>query len=373
MKNRTIFCLFILSFICLSGCIRQKKLVDFPDYVFVIDTIHPATSVKHQGISSNCWAYAVTSLFETEVLMASGDTINLSPEFIVRYKYLEQFDGFCRTQCGKDISKGGLGHNAVNAFRKYGIIPLEEYDSCYYNRPDYKELFKDIRQLARKAAKKTSKEHDFKEELVSLLNDQMGVLPDSFSYRNQMYSPYSFAAKLPAHNNEYIELTSFKNYPYYTYCQLDLPDNWEHQSFYNCPLEQWIEIMVNALQNGFTFAWHGDVSEPEISVHEGFAFCTPETIVNEDTRLSAFISGETTDDHMMHIVGLAHNQYGERFFIAKNSYGNIGPFKGYIYLSEEYVRMKTISILINKRHILIHGDTAPLSVYPAPGKVARQR
>ncbi|MDL2213165.1 hypothetical protein LJC29_04275 [Bacteroides sp. OttesenSCG-928-N06] len=336
-----------LSFICLSGCNQQKKSVAFPDYTFTVDTIYPATPARSQGRSSNCWAYAVTSLFETEAMMA-GDTVYLSPEYIVRYKYLMQFDRYCQTRGEEQICTGGLGHNAVNAFRRYGIVPLEEYDSYRQARPDYRHLIKSIRRLARKAVKNEPDKKYFQHELVSLLNARMGMAPRSFSFRNKTFTPHTFAAQLPAHNNEYIELTSFSNHPYHTYCELNVPDNWEHQPFYNLPLNQWIDTMVNALRQGYTFAWHGDVSEPGFSVWKGVAFCTPETIVNEDTRLAAFLSGETSDDHMMHIVGLAHNQHGERFFIAKNSYGEIGPFKGYVYLSEEYVRMKTLSILINK-------------------------
>lgn len=336
MNIRITIYIAFLSLVCLSSCNRQQKLANFPDYTFTIDTIYPTTPVKNQGRSSNCWAYAVTSLFETEAMMAFGDTINLSPEYIVRCKYLMQFNRFCETQGEAKICKGGLGHNTLNAFRKYGIVPLEEYDSCYYNRPDYPNLLKDIRRLARKAVKNPSKEKLIREELVALLNAQMGVVPDS-----------GIATQLPAQYNEYTEVTSFSNHPYNDHCLLDLPDNWEQQYFYNLPLNQWIDIMVNALQHGYTFAWHGDVSEPSISMRHGIAFCTPETIVNEETRLSAFLSGKTTDDHMMHVVGLAHNQHGERFFIAKNSYGRIGSFKGYIFLSEDYVKMKTLSILIN--------------------------
>lgn len=350
MKYRIILALLLFT-VAISSCSLRHKHVDFPTYTFTIDTLYPATKVKHQGKSSNCWAYAVASLFETERMILHKDTIHLSPEYIVRQKYQAQFDHYCNTNGKEQICKGGLGHSFIRTFRTAGILPWQEYDSCYRHRPDYSDLLKHIRSLARKAVSDRSQRDSYRSQLVALLDERMGTVPDSFSHRGRMFTPHSFAQSLPAAHHGYIELTSFTNYPYHTYCQLDLPDNWEHLPFYNLPLDQLIEVMTDALQQGTTFVWDGDVSEPSFSPRKGIAFCTPEMQVSDQARLDAFLSGETTDDHMMHIVGLAHNQAGERFFIAKNSYGVIGPYKGYIYLSENYVRLKTISILIDSSHM----------------------
>lgn len=351
-KHRIVF-LFLLLAVSVSSCswLRRHKQIDFPAYTFTVDTIYPTTGVKHQGKSSNCWAYAVASLFETEALVQNNDSVSLSPEYIVRHKYLAQFDHYCHTDGKEKICKGGLGHTFIRTFRTAGLLPRQEYDSCYLHRPDYSDLLKRIRRLAEKVVDNQSEKESIHSQLLALLDNQMGAVPDSFSYRGRMVTPHSFAQQFPSANKEYIELTSFSNHPYHAYCQLDLPDNWEHLPFYNIPLNQLIEVMVNALQHGTTFAWDGDVSESSFSARKGIAFCTPEMQFSEQARLDAFLSEETTDDHMMHIVGLAHNQAGERFFIAKNSSGVIGPHKGFVYLSENYVRLKTISILIDKAYL----------------------
>lgn len=344
--------LLLLFILVTSSCNFGRTRVEFPSYAFTVDTLYPTTVVKSQGKSSNCWAYAMASLFETEQLVETGDTINLSPEYIVRQKYQAQFNHFCDTDGKEQIAKGGLAHTFLNTFQTEGILPWREYDSCYRSRPDYPVLLKSIRRIARKVVNEPSERAFWQSALSTLLDRQMGAIPDSFSFGGHMHTARSFAQQLPASRKEYIELTSFANHPYHTYCTLPLPDNWEHLPFYNLPLEQWIGVMVDALQQGYSFVWDGDVSEPTFSARQGMAFCTAGTVVNEQTRLDGFLSKETTDDHMMHIVGMAHNQFGERFFIAKNSSGAIGAHKGYVYLSENYVRLKTISILIDKECVV---------------------
>lgn len=337
----------------LSSCQFFRKPIDFPAYNFTVDTLYFATPVKHQGKSSNCWAYAAASLLETEYWTANDgtDTLNLSPEYIVRSSYQAKFDHYCHAGGKEEICTGGLGHTFIQTFRKAGIVPWQAYDSCYRHRPAYSKLLKNIRHLAREAVSQPEQEASCKLDLSALLDQQMGSLPDSFLYDGKRFTPQTFAQLLPAVRREYIELTSFANQPYHAYCSLDLRDNWEHAAFYNLPLNQLMNVMTSALQHGTTFVWDGDVSERSFSINKGFAFCPSEMRVSEQTRLFAFLSGETRDDHMMHIIGLAHNQFGERFFIAKNSVGNAGPYHGYLYLSEEYVRLKTISILIDKHAI----------------------
>lgn len=343
--------LLLLFFLGLNSCNLRQHPSEFPSYIFTVDTLYPTTSIKHQGKSSNCWAYATASLFETEWIIQHNDTIHLSAEYIVRCKYQMQFDYYYNTDGKKPISKGGLGHTFLHVFHTYGILPWQEYNQLNRQSPDYRRLLKQIRRMADKAVNAPQKRDSYRTELYELLNTRMGIVPDSFSFCDRIYTPQSFAQLLPSASNEYIELTSFSNYPYQAYCQLNLPDNWEHLPFYNVSLDDLIHTMTFALQQGYTFVWDGDVSEPGFSAKKGIAIYPQEAEINEQTRLNAFLSGETTDDHMMHIVGLAHNQAGERFFIAKNSYGNIGPYGGYIYLSERYVKMKTITVFVDKRVI----------------------
>jgi bleomycin hydrolase len=50
----------------------------------------------------------------------------------------------------------------------------------------------------------------------------------------------------------------------------------------------------------------------------------------------------------MHITGTGISKDGKPFFIVKNSWGNIGPLQGYIYVSKAYAAINTISIVLPK-------------------------
>jgi bleomycin hydrolase len=67
-------------------------------------------------------------------------------------------------------------------------------------------------------------------------------------------------------------------------------------------------------------------------------------------RQETFDNRETTDDHLMHITGLAKNLINnDKFYYTKNSWGTKDrKYGGYWYLSEPYVRLKTIAILVHK-------------------------
>lgn len=133
------------------------------------------------------------------------------------------------------------------------------------------------------------------------------------------------------------------------------------------PIDSLVEIIDTALMKGYTFIWDGDVSEPRFSTSKKglamlpdrnkkgeliFEIGSKEIISNQEQRKIQFERLQTTDDHLMHCVGLAKSKHGTKFFIMKNSWGEVGPYNGYTYMSESYLRMKTISIMLNKKSIL---------------------
>ena len=68
-------------------------------------------------------------------------------------------------------------------------------------------------------------------------------------------------------------------------------------------------------------------------------------------RQEAFDDYSTTDDHGMHIYGLAKDQNGTEYYMVKNSWGKVGPYDGIWYVSKEFVRYKTTDIVVNKHAI----------------------
>lgn len=348
--------LLLVLFFLLSGCNYRKPVASpapIPQFCFIVDTVYLTSPVANQGRTSNCWAYSMASFIETENLLRSlpEDTLQfqlLSPEYMVRQKFQAQFDLSLRSGKVK-LTSGALGHTALDIFRHQGAIPAEVFTENHVPSPDYIKVSRRLRLLAHTAAWFPATKNRVRRSGQHLLDEEFGILPNTFLYKGKQYTTQTFATSLPALSQEYVELTSFCNYPYYTHCHLSLPDNWENAVFYNLPLDSLLTVMCSALLSGYTLVWDGDVSEPTFSSRGGVAWLPPGTSLDETARLNAFLREETTDDHMMHLVGLAHDASGARFFIAKNSIGPVGPYKGYMYLSEEYILLKTISVVVNKK------------------------
>ncbi|RZJ62657.1 MAG: aminopeptidase, partial [Flavobacterium sp.] len=74
----------------------------------------------------------------------------------------------------------------------------------------------------------------------------------------------------------------------------------------------------------------------------------PEMEITEDMRQKAFDNYTTTDDHGMHIVGITKDQNGKEYYMIKNSWGATNDYKGYMYMSKNFVKYKTTAILLNK-------------------------
>ena len=328
LQIRTEICIRVFSYIpsllvlffLLSGCNHRKSVsppLPVPQFCFTIDTLFTAPPVANQGRTSNCWAYSMASFIETENVLRSlpGDTLQfqlLSPEYMVRQKFQAQFDLSLRS--GKvQLTSGALGHTALDIFRHQGAIPVEVFTENHATCPDYIKVSRRLRLLAYTSSWLPATKNRARRSGQHLLDEEFGILPDTFLYQGKRYTSQTFAASLPALSEEYIELTSFCNYPYYNPCHLALPDNWEGALFYNLPLDSLLAVMRDALLSGYTLVWDGDVSEPTFSSRGGVAWLPPGTPLDEAARLDAFFRGETTDDHMMHLVGLAHDVSGARF------------------------------------------------------------
>ncbi|MCB0700960.1 MAG: aminopeptidase, partial [Chitinophagaceae bacterium] len=197
----------------------------------------------------------------------------------------------------------------------------------------------------------------------------LGPVPETFTYKGKMYTPKTFARDIVGiQPDDYIEFSSFNYQPYYEKTMLMVPDNWSFDKVYNIKMNDMTTIIDNALKNGYTVAWATDVSEKYFSWKNGVAFVpeqewddmddsTRKDLFNgpkndrritEEMRQEAFDNYTTTDDHGMHIVGLAKDQNGKEYYIVKNSWGDKNDYKGYIYVTKPYVQYKTTAFLVHK-------------------------
>ncbi len=346
----------------------------------------PATPVKNQAATGTCWCFATVSFLESELLRTGKGEYDLSEMFIVRQKYMNQLqDNYVRQGQG-NIGQGSLGHTVKNAVRQVGLVPEEVYTGINYDsdRHNHSELASYMSAIAHAAVKMKKRSPEYYELINNLFDTYLGKLPEKFTYKGKEYTPKSFAASLGLNMDDYIELTSFTHHPYYTKFDVEVPDNWEHQLMYNLPLDEMIEVMNYAINNGYTVCWDGDVSEkgfsftngvainPDVTTADNYAGTDrarfeqmnpaqrleevykfdrpyPEVKVTPEIRQAGYESFVTTDDHLMHVTGIVKDQNGTPYYITKNSWGTErNAFAGYLNMSESFVRAKTIYIMVHK-------------------------
>ena len=188
----------------------------------------------------------------------------------------------------------------------------------------------------------------------SVLNKYIGKIPRKIKTNNGKYTRLEFRDKYEINPDDYVEITSYNDHPFYQKYILKIPDNWANETYYNLPIDELIDVMIYSLKNGYTFCWDGDTSEKTFSNKIGEAYLPENQIdkVNQALRQKTFDDRTTTDDHLMHVIGLSKDEEGRNCFYTKNSWGaDSNNFGGYINLTEDYVRLKTISVLVHKNAI----------------------
>lgn len=329
--KKTVF--LFLSFLVLISCEKQRGKVNVSEEKFTVELRLPTTPVKDQGSSSLCWVYAMLATLETEHIMR-GDSVNLSPDYVARM-YLSEQANRRRLLPNKVVQKEagittrGMCTMALDLIQTYG---LQHYDA-YRHKPDM-----DYNVLCRKL--------DYGNDTEKLLDRYIGPLPNQVFMLGALYTPLEFAHSVCT-DDEYIALTSFTHHPYGQRFPLEVPDNYFHDTFLNVPLDTMMNRIVQSLRSGHPVCWEGDTSEPGFLFGEGYAVLKNEKKkVTAERRQASFEERRTTDDHVMEIVGLAHDQHGRRFFLCKNSWGTDNRYHGFMFLSENYVRMKTIAVVL---------------------------
>ncbi len=327
-----------------------------------------SSSVKSQGQTGTCWSFSTSSFLESEVYKKTGEHVDISEMYTVRNTYPTKAWNYVMRQGKIQFSEGGLAHDVINSIGKYGVVPESSFtgvkvDGAY----NHSELVGKLKKVLDAYIKndKDSSYPDWKKVTDSILNQEIGEAPKEFTYEGITYTPTSYLKHLKINPADYISVTSFAHKPYYTSFVLNIPDNFSNGNFYNVPLEDFTKIIDTALEKGYTLALDCDVSEKTFSAKYGVAFVpknpkdqekgltkyVPEKKITSELRQQEFENYNTTDDHLMHIVGIVKDAQGNEYYKVKNSWGSnstrIGN-NGYIYMSKPFFRLKAISVLLNK-------------------------
>lgn len=331
------------------------------------------TSVKNQGSSGTCWSYSGNSFLESEMIRNGREPIEISQLFTARNVYIEKGKNYVRLHGGLSLGEGGQLHDVINMYHKYGAVPREAYTGLNYGTEANKlgEMSAITEAILAAVVKNPNGKltQRWINAYTNAIDSYLGEVPETFNYKGKNYTPKSFAKEVVGLNaDDYIELSSFKDHPYYSKFTLLIPDNWSFDQVYNVSMTDITAIIDHALKNGYTVGWATDVSEKGFSWKNGVAYVPqkpyekmtddekagmfngpkPELAISEDLRQQAFDNYSTTDDHGMHIIGLAKDQNGKEYYIVKNSWGVSNDYDGYLYVTKAFVQYKTTAFMLHK-------------------------
>lgn len=348
MKTKSISLILALwLFIAYTGFSQDEK------EIFIIEKEVAHLPVISQGNTGTCWSFATTSLLESEIIRKGFAETDLSEMYFVYFGYINKVKQFLFYQGNNNFGQGGQAHDVMDVVREksistFGEFPGNKIDGKYQHRTLVNELKTEVSTLNKNG-------EDFNVENLksvdSILKSQIGKVPQKIKTDEGKYSPEELAEIFEINSAEYVEISSYNHHPFYKQFVLEVPDNWAHGLYYNVPVDELMEIMYSALNNGFSICWDGDTSEKNFSHKKGKADLPEKQIgkVDQKLRQETFLNRTTTDDHLMHIVGLSKDAAGRNCFYTKNSWGaDSNSYGGYLHMTDDYVRLKTMAILVHK-------------------------
>lgn len=346
MKN------FALIFISLVLVATSAQATKNPGS-FTIEKELGHTPVISQGSTGTCWSFATTSFLESEIMRKGFPQTDLSEMFFVFHTYKNKAKKYLLYHGNNNFGQGGQAHDVIDVLHEHGMVSQEAFpgktdDGRYRHRKLANELETEVANLNKKR-----KNFDLAglKSYESILKEHIGRVPNKFKSEKGRLSPLKFRDEYEIDPDDYVELTSYSHHPFYQPIVLEIPDNWSHALYYNLPIDDLMEVMYNSVENDYTLCWDGDTSEKTFSHNNGTADLPEKQKgkVDQQLRQETFFNRSTTDDHLMHIVGLSKNENGETAFYTKNSWGpDSNDFDGYLHMTEDYVKLKTIAILVHK-------------------------
>lgn len=390
---KKIIALALLAVVATGANAKGKKQpkVDPNKPVFTIVKENPITSVKDQNRSGTCWAYSTLSYFESEILKSTGKTYDLCESFVANKDYMDRAIQAVRYHGDMQFAQGGSAYDVYYVLKNYGICPEDAmpfpgslYGDSLNNFNEFFSLLEPyVEGIATNKASKIS--NQWKVGFQGILDAYLGKCPENFTYEGKNYTPKSFASSLGLNMDDYVTITSYTHHPFYSQFVVEVQDNWRNPASYNLPMDEMMQIIDNAVMNGYTVAWGGDVSEPGFT-RDGLAYMidakkmqslqgsdmarwlglsaakrrnlidslgcnVPEVQPTQEMRQERFDNWELTDDHGMLIYGIAKDQNGKEYYMVKNSWGEAGKYKGTWYMTKTFIAANTMDYMVNKNAI----------------------
>lgn len=379
MKN--IVLIATLGLLSLNTVAQEPKKEE--GFVFSTVKENPITSIKNQNRSSTCWSFSSLAFLESELLRQGKGEYDLSEMFVVHHTMADRAERYVRLHGDNSFSPGGSFYDVVYCMNNYGLVPQEAMNGIMYGDtlPVHNELDAVAEAYVNAIAKGklTKLTPVWMNGLNAIYDTYLGKCPEKFSYKGKEYTPVTFAKSLGLNADDYVSLTSYTHHPFYKKFAIEIQDNWRNAESWNLPIDEFMTVIDNAVNNGYTVAWGSDVSEDGFT-RDGIAVVPqmnrtdltgsdmarwtgltmadkrkeltskpmPEMEITQEMRQKAFNNWETTDDHGMLIYGTAKDQNGKEYYMVKNSWGTNNKYKGTWYASKAFVKYKTMNILVHK-------------------------
>ena len=371
---------------CTLSSTAQEKKESKEGYVFTPVKELAVTSVKNQNRSGTCWSYSGLAFIESELLRQGKPATDLSEMFVVSHSYKDKADKYVRTHGFLNFAAGGSFYDVLYVLKHYGALPQEVYEGLNYGEKMnvHGELDNFSKAYVEAVVKNPNGKLSpaWKKGFDAIVDTYLGEVPATFEHAGKTQTPASYAAELGLNADDYVSITSYTHHPFYKPFVLEIQDNWRWASSYNVPMDEMMEIMDNAIDNGYSIAWGSDVSEkgftrngiatmPDMKAIEtsgsdqdrwvGLSKTAKndeitkliskpcaEVEVTQALRQEAYDNYQTTDDHGMQIYGIAKDQTGKKFYMVKNSWGTDNKYKGTWYASAPFVAYKTMNYIVHK-------------------------
>ena len=358
---------------------RAPSPVKASDYEFTTVKENPITPIKNQYRSGTCWCFSTLSFLESEVIKAKGiKDASLYPDFsemfVVRKAYYDRAIKYVRMNGKMNFAAGSDFGDVLEVAQTYGLMDQNAYSGLQYgyDKPVQGELDAVLKGYVDAVIQNPNRKLTkvWPKGVEGILDAYMGEIPE-----DKVIAPDAIGINL----SDYIGFTSYTHHPFYTAFAMEVEDNWRATPSWNVTLDEFMAIIDYAIDKGYTVAWGGDVSEPGFT-RDGLAILidtealstsgsdqerwvgkaeekpaekvTPKEIsVTQELRQEYYDEKTSTDDHGMHLYGIAKDQNGTKYYLIKNSWGETGAYKGIWYMSEEFVKGKTLNIMVNKNAV----------------------
>ncbi len=344
--------------------VMDQTGMDLPNDPSLYKTVWCNPSLS-QGNAGTCWSFSTTSFYESEVLRQHNKKVKISEIYSAYCEYIEKAKRFIDKRGNSVFSEGSEGNAVARIMKMYGVVPEEAYTGLIDGRKYHSHAKMVEEMTAFLNSMKTSNAWNVDYAIgtiKSIMNHYLGVPPTEFVVEGKTYTPQTYLKDyLQINPDDYVEILSYKQEPFWQQVEYKVPDNWWHsKEYYNVPLTDYMDALKKAVKAGYTLSIGGDVSEPGFSRETNCAlipdFDIPSAYINDDARQFRFSNETTTDDHGMQLIGYLENYKGlgkDWYLIKDSSSGsrNIDPNSknfGYYFFHEDYIKLKMMGFTVHK-------------------------